>query len=61
MEEQMEKQKEDYKWGKHLMFVASIGLIGLVISIYLLMDFKDPLLNIVQLSMDTIFGRETKP
>lgn len=36
--------------------VYAVGIIGLVVSLFLMTDFLEPLLKIVRLSMDSAFG-----
>lgn len=54
----MEKQpgKELESLNRYLLIVGGIGAVGLVISLILLSDFKEPIFRIVELMMDGMFG-----
>ncbi|MCK5237759.1 MAG: hypothetical protein KAR06_12345 [Deltaproteobacteria bacterium] len=56
IEEKKEKGLHEYAWTKYLMAVAGVGLIGLIISLVLLMEFSEPLWNVAELFIEFLFG-----
>lgn len=43
---------------KYVYVVSAVGFVGLVVSLILLSEFFDPILNILKLMLGTIFGWE---
>ncbi|MCK4738923.1 MAG: hypothetical protein KAT46_03150 [Deltaproteobacteria bacterium] len=54
------KKEGEYRWGKPLAFLGFIGFLGLALSLYLLSDYFDVLLQIVQLGIEYFFGNSEK-
>ena len=50
------KNKKSNGFERHLITVSVSGFVGLIVSLYLLMDYKEPLLNVWKLILASIFG-----
>ncbi len=51
------KPKSDLEdWKKYFLIVPVIGLVGLVVSILLLTEFSEPLMNIFKKMLGAVFG-----
>jgi hypothetical protein len=44
------------KMSKYVFIVSAAGFIGLVVSLILLSEFFDPILNIIKIMLGTMFG-----
>jgi hypothetical protein len=48
--------QNDFKASRYVFIVSSIGFVGLVVSLFLLYDFIDPVMNILKLMLGGMFG-----
>ncbi len=50
----MEKMPKTVQMEKYLLVVGTMGLAGLIVSIYLLSDFSEPLMNMMRIIVENI-------
>lgn len=48
----MEKMPKTIQMEKYLLAVGAMGLAGLIVSVYLLSDYSEPLMNIMRITVE---------